>query len=104
MQCKIKKKNILKRKRYFERLSNTWVFLIDPNKVAKTSDVCRQPCYLIYGDAVNVHDSGACSSKRISQSKYVVSVKYCWLNTEAFILLSLQNFFLKIPMLYNMLR
>ena len=55
------KKKHLKKKEIFWKIKQYLFFFIDPNKVAKTSDVCRQPCYLIYDDAVNVHDSGACS-------------------------------------------
>ena len=50
---------------------------INPNKVDKPLDFCSQLCDLPYGVAVNVHDSEPCSWKCTSQSKPLVSVKYC---------------------------
>ena len=72
---------------------------IDLNKVVKPSDVCSQPFDLPYGVAVIIHDFEACFSKHTFQSKPVISVKDCTLNSEAFILsFTVENFLpFKVP-------
>ena len=59
---------------------------IEPNKVAKRSDVCSHACNFCYSVSVNVHDSEVCSSRHSYQSKPVASVKYHTLNSVVFIL------------------